>query len=326
MKTKIAIAKLAVGFALLPASVAATAQQVAPTTSDSVSTVYFIKDINSENLLKIYNALDRRATGKICVKLSFGEEGNPNHLAPELIAPLVKGLNATLVECNTAYKSSRRQSSDHLKTAKEHGFTAIAPIDIMDEAGETALPVKNGKHIDYALIGKNWLDYDYTIVLSHFKGHPMGGFGGALKNMAIGMQTSNGKAWVHTAGKNQNADDWWNDGAAQNDFLETMAESSKAIMDHAGDRILYISVANNLSVDCDCVAHPEPVRMADIGIFASLDPVALDRACVDAVRNSTDHGKIHLEKRIADRNGTHILDYAESIGLGTQKYVLITIE
>ncbi len=192
MKTKIAIAKLAVGFALLPASVAATAQQVAPTTSDSVSTVYFIKDINSENLLKIYNALDRRATGKICVKLSFGEEGNPNHLAPELIAPLVKGLNATLVECNTAYKSSRRQSSDHLKTAKEHGFTAIAPIDIMDEAGETALPVKNGKHIDYALIGKNWLDYDYTIVLSHFKGHPMGGFGGALKNMAIGMPMTGG--------------------------------------------------------------------------------------------------------------------------------------
>ncbi len=291
-----------------------------------MATVYFIKGITPENILKAYDALDRRAKGKVCVKLSFGESGNPNHLAPSLIAPLVHGLKATLVECNTAYQSSRRQSADHLKTAKEHGFTAIAPIDIMDDEGETALPVTGGKHINYALIGKKWLDYDYTIVLSHFKGHPMGGFGGALKNMAIGMQSSNGKAWVHTAGKNRDAYGWWNDKASQEDFLETMAEASKAIMDHAGDKILYISVANNLSVDCDCVAHPEPVKMADIGIFASLDPVALDRACVDAVHNSTDHGKIHMEKRIADRNGTHILDYAESLGLGTQKYVLLTIE
>lgn len=304
----------------------AKAQQVAPTTSDSVATVYFIKEITPENLLKIYDALDRRATGKVCVKLSFGESGNPNHLSPELIAPLVQGLNATLVECNTAYQSSRRHSSDHLKTAKDHGFTAIAPIYIMDSEGETALPVKGGRHLNLAYIGKNWLDYDFTIVLSHFKGHPSGGFGGALKNMAIGMQSSNGKAWVHTAGKNHDADNWWADRAAQDDFLESMAESSKAIIDHAGDHILYISVANNLSVDCDCVAHPAPVQMADIGIFASLDPVALDRACVDAVHNSPDHGKIHLEERIAERNGTHLLDYAEKLGLGTQKYVLIKIE
>lgn len=304
----------------------AGAQQVAPTTSDSVATVYFIKEITPENILKIYDALDRRAKGRVCVKLSFGESGNSNHLSPALIAPLVKGLNATLVECNTAYQSSRRHSSDHFKTAKEHGFTAIAPIDIMDEEGETALPVKGGKHLKLAYIGKNWLDYDFTIVLSHFKGHPSGGFGGALKNMAIGMQSSNGKAWVHTAGKNHDADNWWGDRAAQDDFLESMAESSKAIMDHAGDRILYISVANNLSVDCDCVAHPAPVQMADIGIFASLDPVALDRACVDAIHKSPDHGKVHMEQRIADRNGTHLLDYAEQLGLGTQRYVLITIE
>lgn len=311
--------------ALMPVA-SAKAQQVAPTTSDSVATVYFIKEINPENILKIYDALDRRAAGKVCVKLSFGESGNPNHLDPALIAPLVKGLNATLVECNTAYQSSRRHSSDHLKTAGEHGFTAIAPIDIMDEEGETALPVKGGKHLNLAYIGKNWLNYDFTVVLSHFKGHPSGGFGGALKNMAIGMQSSNGKAWVHTAGKNRNADNWWNERPAQDDFLESMAESSKAVMDHAKDNILYISVANNLSVDCDCVAHPAPVQMADIGIFASLDPVALDRACVDAVHNSPDHGKVHLEQRIADRNGTHLLDYAEQLGLGTQKYVLITIE
>lgn len=316
---------LATALAAALSSGNAKAQEVASTTSDSVATVYFIKEITPENLLKIYDALDRRATGKVCVKLSFGESGNPNHLAPGLIAPLVQGLNATLVECNTAYQSSRRHSSDHLKTAEEHGFTAIAPIDIMDNNGETALPVKGGKHLNLAYIGKNWLDYDFTIVLSHFKGHPSGGFGGALKNVAIGMQSSGGKAWVHTAGKNHDADKWWADRAAQNDFLESMAESSKAIIDHAGDHILYISVANNLSVDCDCVAHPAPVQMADIGIFASLDPVALDRACVDAIHNSTDHGKIHMEQRIAERNGTHLLDYAELLGLGTQKYVLITI-
>lgn len=312
--------------ALMSATFGMSAQQVAPTTSDSVATVYFIKDITPENILKIYDALDRRATGKVCVKLSFGESGNPNHLSPQLIEPLVKGLDATLVECNTAYQSSRRNSADHLKTAEEHGFTAIAPIDIMDEAGETILHVTGGKHIDHALIGDGWLKYDFTIVLSHFKGHPSGGFGGALKNMAIGMQSSNGKAWVHTAGKNKDANNWWNDRASQDDFLETMAESSKAIIDRAGDNILYISVANNLSVDCDCVAHPAPVQMADIGIFASLDPVALDRACVDAIHNSSDHGKIHMEQRIAELNGTHLLDYAESLGIGTQKYVLITIE
>lgn len=310
----------------LMAPVAVKAQQVAPTTSDSVATVYFIKEINPENLLKIYDALGRRATGKVCVKLSFGEEGNPNHLSPSLIAPLVQSLDATLVECNTAYQSSRRHSTDHLKTAQEHGFSAIAPIDIMDDDGETALSVIGGKHLKYAYIGKNWLGYDFTIVLSHFKGHPSGGFGGALKNMAIGMQSSNGKAWVHTAGKNHDADDWWADRAGQDDFLESMAESSKAIIDKAGDKIIYISVANNLSVDCDCVAHPAPVQMADIGIFASLDPVALDRACVDAVHNSPDHGKTHMEQRIAERNGTHLLDYAEELGLGTQKYVLTTIE
>lgn len=304
----------------------ANAQQVAPTTSDSVATVYFIKEITSDNILKIYDALDCRATGRVCVKLSFGESGNPNHLAPALIAPLVQGLHATLVECNTAYQSSRRHSSDHMKTAEEHGFTAIAPIDIMDNDGEVALPVSGGKHLNLAYIGKNWLDYDFTIVLSHFKGHPSGGFGGALKNMAIGMQSSGGKAWVHTAGKKHDADNWWVDRAVQDDFLESMAESSKAIIDHAGDHILYISVANNLSVDCDCVAHPAPVQMADIGIFASLDPVALDRACVDAIHNSPDHGKIHMEQRIAERNGTHLLDYAEQLGMGTQKYVLITIE
>lgn len=305
----------------------ADAQQVAPTTSDSVATVYFIKNITPENLLKIYDALDRKASGKVCVKLSSGEKGNPNHLSPALIAPLVQGLHADIVECNTAYPGARTNDKDHMELAREHGFTAIAPFHLLDSVASTALPVVNGKHINYALIGKDWLNYNFTIVLSHFKGHPMAGFGGALKNMGIGMQSREGKAWVHSGGKHDDPNKLWGEGMpSQDDFLETMGEAAKAVTDHAGDHILYINVANNLSVDCDCVAHPAPVQMADIGIFASLDPVAVDRACVDAVKASPDHGKIHLEERMVSRNATHLLDYAEQLGMGTQKYVLITIE
>lgn len=305
----------------------AAAQQVAPTTSDSVATVYFIKNITPENLLKIYDALDRRATGRVCVKLSSGEKGNPNHLSPKLIAPLVQGLHADIVECNTAYPGARTNDKDHMEVAREHGFTSIAPFHLLDSVASTALPVADGRHINYAYIGKDWLKYNFTIVLSHFKGHPMAGFGGALKNMGIGLQSREGKAWVHSGGKHDDPNKLWGDGMPeQNDFLETMAEAAKAVTDHAGDHILYINVANNLSVDCDCVAHPAPVRMADIGIFASLDPVAVDRACVNAVKASLDHGKVHLEERMASRNATHVLDYAEQLGMGTQKYVLITIE
>lgn len=326
MRGKTLKVMLAAAFAVLGMGKAA-AQQVAPTTSDSVATVYFIKNITPENLVKIYDALDRKASGKVCVKLSTGEKGNPNHLSPKLIAPLVQGLHADIVECNTAYPGARTNDKDHMELAREHGFTAIAPFHLLDSVASTALPVINGRHIHYALIGKDWLNYNFTIVLSHFKGHPMAGFGGALKNMGIGLQSREGKAWVHSGGKLDDPNKLWADGMpAQDDFLETMAEAAKAVTDHAGDQILYINVANNLSVDCDCVAHPAPVKMADIGIFASLDPVAVDRACVDAVKASPDHGKIHLEERMSSRNATHVLDYAEQLGMGTQKYVLITIE
>ena len=308
-------------------SVNAVAQQVAPTASDSVATVYFVKNITSENLLKIYDALDRRASGKVCVKLSSGEKGNPNHLSPALIAPLVKGLHADIVECNTAYPGARTNDKDHMEVAREHGFTAIAPFHLLDSVASVSLPVSGGKHINHALIGQDWLDYDFTVVLSHFKGHPMAGFGGALKNMGIGLQSREGKAWVHSGGRHDDPERLWGEGMPeQDDFLETMAEAAKAVTDHAGDHILYINVANNLSVDCDCVATPAPVQMSDIGIFASLDPVAVDRACVDAVKASPDHGKVHLEERMASRDATHVLDYAERLGMGTQKYVLITIE
>lgn len=305
----------------------AASQQVAPTASDSVATVYFVKNITPENLLKIYDALDRKASGKVCVKLSSGEKGNPNHLSPALIAPLVQGLYADIVECNTAYPGARTNDKDHIEVAREHGFTAIAPFHLLDSVTSTAFPVVNGKHINYALIGKDWLNYNFTIVLSHFKGHPMAGFGGALKNMGIGLQSREGKAWVHSGGKHDDPNKLWGEGMpSQDDFLETMAEAAKAVTDNAGDNILYINVANNLSVDCDCVAHPAPIQMADIGIFASLDPVAVDRACVDAVKASPDHGKVHLEERMSSRHATHVLDYAEKLGMGTQKYVLITIE
>ena len=288
--------------------------------------VYFFKEISSENLVKIYEALGRKAEGKVAVKLSTGEPGNNYHLDPNLIRALVKKVNGTIVECNTAYGGGRTNAKDNLKAAEEHGFTAIAPVDIMDVDGDVSLPVKGGKHLKEDLVGKNFLNYDFTVVLSHFKGHPMAGFGGALKNISIGIASSRGKALIHSAGKTLSQKDVWNDLPHQDIFQEAMAEASKAIIDHAGDKILYISVANNLSVDCDCVAKPEDPKMGDIGILASLDPVALDRACIDMVRNSEDHGKIHLIERIDSRNGMHNLEYAEQLGLGSQKYELVKLD
>ncbi|TGY78716.1 DUF362 domain-containing protein [Lepagella muris] len=292
----------------------------------SLPQVYYIKEISSENLLKIYDALGRKAEGKVAVKLSTGEPGNNNYLNPDLIKDLVQKVNGTIVECNTAYGGGRASTEDHLKAAADHGFTAIAPVDIMDAEGETALPVKGGKHLKEDYVGKNFLNYNFVMVLSHFKGHPMGGFGGALKNISIGIASSAGKAYIHSAGKTKDVVEVWKDVPHQDIFQESMAEASKAVIDHIGDRILYINVANNLSVDCDCVATPEDPKMGDIGILASLDPVALDRACIDLVRASKDHGKIHLIERIDSRNGMHNLEYAEQLGLGSQKYELITLD
>lgn len=288
--------------------------------------VYFIKEITSENLVKIYEALGRKAEGKVAVKLSTGEPGNNNYLQPALIKDLVQGVNGTIIECNTAYGGGRANTENHRKAAEEHGFTAIAKVDIMDADGEVSLPVKGGKHLKENFVGKNYLNYDFTVVLSHFKGHPMGGFGGAIKNISIGIASSQGKAWIHSAGKTKSQSEVWGNLPPQDNFLESMVEAAKAITDHCGDRILYISVANNLSVDCDCVAQPEDPKMGDIGILASLDPVALDKACIDLVRASEDHGKIHLVERIDSRHGMHTLDYAEELGLGSQKYKLIELK
>ena len=290
------------------------------------SKVYFCPRITADNLIKVYKALGREAKGRVAIKLSTGEAGNPNHLSTDVIKGLVRLVDGTIVECNTAYEGARMNSQDHLQTAAEHGFTAIAEVNIMDADGSVALPVKKGKHLKENYIGKNYLDYDFTMVLSHFKGHPMAGFGGALKNVAIGIASSEGKAWIHTAGKSKDVPVDWENVPPQNDFLESMAEACESVFNHTGDNILYINVANNLSVDCDCCAEPEPIKMEDIGIFASLDPVAVDRACIDAVYSSNDPGKVHLIERIESRNGAYLLQYAEELGLGSNDYELITVE
>ncbi len=288
----------------------------------ATSTVYMTSDISPEGLMAVYEALGRKATGKVAVKLSTGEPGGHNYLQPSLIRDLVHEVNGTIVECNTAYGGGRSNTAAHLRAAEDHGFTAIAEVDIMDAEGETRLPVEGGRHIAYDIVGSHYTDYDFTVVLSHFKGHAMAGFGGAIKNISIGIASSNGKRWIHSAGTSTTS--WGN--PSQEDFLETMAEAAKAVADHCGDNILYISVANNLSVDCDCDSSPADPQMGDIGILASLDPVALDKACTDLVRSSEDHGKIHLIERIDSRQGMHTLDYAEQIGLGSQQYELVRLD
>ncbi len=308
------------------AAAATTAGAQTTEETDKRPAVYFIEEITPENLVRIYEALGRKAEGRVAVKVSTGEPGGHNFLQPTLIADLVHKVGGTIVECNTAYGGGRSDTENHLKAAADHGFTSIADVDIMDADGEVALPVKGGRHLKEDFVGRNYLNYDFTVILSHFKGHAMGGFGGAIKNMSIGIASSKGKAWIHSAGKTKDQNEVWGDLPAQDDFLESMAEAAKAVADHCGDKILYISVANKLSVDCDCDSSPEDPKMGDIGILASLDPVALDKACVDMVRASKDHGKIHLIERIDSRHGMHTLDYGEKIGLGSQEYRLVRLD
>lgn len=310
-------------FILMAMAVAAV---IASAQTPEIADVYYISDITPENLVKIYQALGREAHGKVAVKISTGESDKSNQLRPQFIKPLVDLVGGTIVECNTAYAGTRNDTKKSYQTAKDHGYTDIAAVDIMDGEGQVSLPVTGGRHLTHDLVGKSWLDYDFTIVLSHFKGHAMGGFGGALKNVAIGMASSDGKAYIHSAGKVSSPDSLWTNLPATNDdFLESMAEACQAVMSRAGDNILYINVANRLSVDCDCDANPHEPTMSDIGIYASLDPVALDQACVDAVFNSTDPGKGDLIERINSRHGAHILSYAPSLGLGTRNYRLIKL-
>lgn len=288
--------------------------------------VYFTKDISPDGLKRVYDALGVTLKGKVAVKISTGEPGGHNFLNPNLIRDLVQELNGTIVECNTAYPGRRNTTQAHWETMKEHGFQAIAPCDIMDEDGDMALPITGGYHLKENYVGAHLANYDSMLMLSHFKGHPMVGLGGALKNMSIGVASSRGKQWIHTSGSGETSFEALMN-ADHDSFLESMADADQAVMAYMGSKnIVYINVANKLSVDCDCCEHPADPEMMDIGIFASLDPVAVDQACVDAVYDSPDPGKAALIKRMESRNGVHTIEAAANMNLGSRAYDLVILD
>ncbi len=291
--------------------------------SSEVPVVYMTEDISSAGLMAVYEALGRSAEGKVAVKLHTGEGDGSNNLEPEFIRDLVYDVDGTIVECNTAYGGARASTALHMQIAKDHGYIDLAPFDIMDADGGMEIPVEGGIHLQTNEVGSHFANYDFYIILSHFKGHMMGGFGGALKNMAIGIASSEGKSLIHTAGESRTGIGFQ---TPVDMFTESMAEAAKSISDYLddGNDILYINVVNNISVDCDCVANPAAPDMHDIGIFASLDPVALDQACVDLIYAADDGGSVVT--RIESRNGTHILEHAEAIGFGSRAYRLVSID
>lgn len=298
--------------------------ELTPTVAEGEpATVYFTKDISPEGLVRIYEALGRKAEGNVAIKIHMGEPTGTNYLKPDLVKDFVLSVDGTFVDCNTAYGGRRASTAAHLQVAEDHGFTAYTDVDIMDAEGSVALPIENGKHLEEDMVGKNYENYDFFVILSHFKGHEMGGFGGAIKNMSIGIASFEGKCLIHTAGQYHNNAFM---GTPQLDFLESMAEAAKAVADDCGENIIYISVMNNMSIDCDCNGFPAAPKMEDIGILASLDPVALDRACVDLVYAAPEEQNDTLVARIEAKKGTHTLDYAEEIGLGTQNYELVNID
>lgn len=292
------------------------------------SKVYMTKEISAQSLVKIYEALGRKATGRVAVKVSTGEPGGHNFLQPALIKDLVKAVNGTIVECNTAYQGRRSSTEEHIKAAREHGFYDIAEVDIMDSEGDMQIPVRDTKHLKYNIVGSHLKNYDFMINLAHFKGHAMGGFGGVLKNQSIGVASASGKTYIHSAGKTDQVDALWDNIAEQDAFLESMAASAQAVADYFGDKILYINVMNNMSIDCDCDAHPHDPELKDIGILASTDPVALDEACLDlvfAVQPTEGNNNQPLVERINTLHGRHTVDYAEQLGLGSKAYEIVSI-
>ena len=288
-------------------------------TSAGAPTVYMTTDISAEGLVAIYEALNATPSGDIAVKLSTGEPGS-NYLRTDLIGDLVQSFdNPTIVECNTAYGGQRANTAMHYQLAEDHGYTTIADVDIMDENGSMTLPVTGGSNLTENYVGANFANYDYYVVLSHFKGHSMAGYGGAIKNISIGIASSEGKAHIHSGGTGGSM---W--GGDQDAFLESMAEAGKSVVDYLDGNILYINVMNRLSVDCDCDGNPAEPDMHDIGILASFDPVAVDQACIDLVYNAEDGAS--LVRRIESRNGLHTLEHAEAIGLGSRTYELVSID
>lgn len=288
--------------------------------------VYFIKEITPENVVKIYKKLGVELPGKVAVKLHSGEQGNQNYLRPEFVKPIVDKVNGTVVECNTAYSGARNTTEKHVELMKEHGWSKYFNVDIMDAKEDIKIDIPNGKVIKENYLGKDIENYDSMLVLSHFKGHPMGGYGGALKQLSIGCASSVGKSWIHSAGVVKEQEKLFDNIAKQNRFLEAMADAASSVHNMFKGKIAYINVMCNMSVDCDCCAVAEDPCMKDIGILASLDPIAIDQACIDLVYNSKDPGRDHFVERVERQNGVHTIEAASELGFGTREYELIEIE
>jgi len=290
------------------------------------SKVYFTRELTPEKVVEMYKLLGINLPGKVATKVHSGEEGNQNYLKPEFWKPIVEYVNGTIVECNTAYGGERNTTEKHLKTIEKHGWNKYFKVDLLDEEGpDFVIPVKNGKHLKEDFLGKDIVNYDSMLILSHFKGHPMGGYGGALKQLSIGCASSEGKAWIHSGGVLKDQYTVWDNIAKQDDFLESMAEAASAVVDYFKDRIAFINIMANMSVDCDCCAVAEDPCMKDIGILVSIDPVAIDQACIDLVKASDDPGKEHFLERVNSRHGTHTIDAAAELGFGSKEYELIEV-
>lgn len=290
-----------------------------------MSKVYFTKDISPMGLVKVYKALGVELTGNVAIKLHSGESGNQNFVKPEFVKDIISYVGGTVVECNTAYPGSRNTTKKHLKTMEKHGWNKYFNVDIMDETDDIEIPIKNGKILKTNYVGSHIDKYDSMLVLSHFKGHPMGGYGGALKQLSIGVASSNGKSWIHSGGKVKNQKLLWINTAQQEVFLEAMADAASSVIDYFDKNIVYINMMVNMSVDCDCCHKAEDPCMKDIGILASIDPVAIDKACIDLVEKSNDEGKEHLMERINSRLGKHTIEAASDLGIGNTTYELIEV-
>lgn len=289
--------------------------------------VYFCKEITPQNVVRIFKALGKELPGRVAVKVHSGEKGNQNYLHPEFMKPMVDEVSGTIVECNTAYEGARNETHKHKQLLEEHGWSQYFGVDLMDaEPEDLVLEIPNGKVIHKNFVGKNLANYDSMVVLSHFKGHPMGGYGGAIKQLSIGCASSAGKAWIHTAGKTKNQYKLWDYVAEQDAFLEAMADSALSVVNYFKGNMAFVNIMCNMSVDCDCCAIAEDPCMQDIGILASLDPVALDQACIDLVHKSEDPGREHLWERIQSRHGTHTIDAAAEIGVGSKEYELVQMD
>ena len=291
------------------------------------SKVYFTKEITPESVVKMYEKLGVNLPGKVAVKLHSGEQGNQNYIRPEFVKAIVEKVKGTVVECNTAYDGARNSTEKHKKLIEDHGWTKYFDVDLMDAEGpDLELKIPNGKVIKENFVGKDIQKYDSMLVLSHFKGHPMGGYGGALKQLSIGVASSEGKSWIHSAGFTKDQTILWDNLPEQDKFLESMADAASSVVNYFKDKIAFISVMCNLSVDCDCCAVAEDPCMKDIGILASTDPIAIDQACIDLIYNSKDPGRDHFVERVERQHGIHTIEASAELGFGTREYELINVD